>query len=652
MPIQERDVPAKVKEGAVTPITSLDAWRRTWMGAANDPDSFWLRQAKETLRWMKAPTIGCEGSFYHMEQPIRWFSDGQLNVTESCLDRHVETRPDAPAIVWETDEPQDAVTWSYRKLAEEVSRIANALKSLGVKKGDRVVLYMGMVPEAMATMLACARIGAPHSVIFGGFSSDAIRSRVLDSGAKVLVTQDESLRGGRRIRLKDTVDKALLEDVGVEHVLVFVRTGAEINMVPNRDIAWNDLVPKQSTTCPAERMDAEDPLYILYTSGSTGKPKGLVHTCGGYATFIGYTHRTVFDIRPDDVFLCTADVGWVTGHSYTVYAPLINGCATVLFESTPTYPDAGRYWDAVERHKITILYTAPTALRTLAAKDDDYVHRHDLSSLRILGTVGEPINPEAWNWYYDVVGKGECTIVDTWWQTETGGICISPIAPATPVRPGCATLPLPGIQPHVLAADGRILRGPAEGALCIAAPWPGIARTIYGNHERYVSTYFSTHKGFYFAGDGCRRDENGNFWVTGRIDDVINVSGHRIGTAEIESVLLRIDELAESAVVGYPHPIKGQGVCAYMVLGEGIQATEALQDRIQHELRAGIGAHARIDLFEFVDELPKTRSGKIMRRILRKLAEGIVDDLGDTSTLADASVVDTLVQRVNERKSS
>lgn len=648
MTILAREVPDNVRRNAATPINSLDAWRETWMRAANDPNRFWLTEAQENVRWMTPPTIGVEGDFHTIgDAPIRWFSDGVLNITETCLDQHVETRPQDVAIIWEADEPEDLREITYQELYDDVCRLANALKSLGVQKGDRVLAYMGIVPESVVAMLACARIGAVHSLVFGGFSSEAIRSRITDCGARVVITQDEGRRGGRPIPLKATVDQALEADLGVEYVIVYERTGNDVSMQRGRDIAWSEIVGEQPAICAPEPMASEDPLFIMYTSGSTGAPKGLVHTCGGYVTYVGYTHRTVFDIRPGDVHLCSADTAWITGHSYAVYGPLINGCTTVIFEPPPTYPDAGRYWATVERHNVNIVYTAPTALRTLAAQDQSYIDAYDLSSLRVLGTVGEPINLEAWNWYYDVVGKGRCTIVDTWWQTETGGICISPIAPATPVKPGCATLPLSGIEANVLDASSRVIKGPGEGALCISAPWPGMARTIYGDHERYHSTYFKEYPGHYYSGDGCRRDSQGYYWVTGRVDDVINVSGHRMGTAEFEAALLHVEEILETAVVGIPHAVKGQGVCAYIVVRDGVVADAALEEKVQHYVRKHIGAHARVDVVHFVDALPKTRSGKIMRRILRQIARGRIDDFGDTSTLADATVVENLVRQLN-----
>src|SRR5690625_1871299 len=634
-----RAVPENVRQGAVTPLNSLHAWRETWMQSVNDPDAFWLQEAREQIRWMRAPTRGCQGDFYSVQDaPIRWFADGVLNITESCLDRHVETQPDAIALLWEADDERDRRAITYQELLDDVCRLANGLRSLGVKKGDRVVAYMGIVPESVVVMLACARIGAVHSLIFGGFSSDAIESRIHDSGARVVITQDQGRRGGKPIPLKETMDVALQDAPEVAHVIVFERTHAQVLWTAERDISWHALLQDQPTVCAPEPMAAEDPLFLMYTSGSTGKPKGLIHTCGGYATYVGYTHRTVFDARPGDVHMCTADTAGITGHSYTVYGPLLNGVTTVIFEPTPTYPDAGRLWRAVETHRVNVLYTAPTALRTLAAADDRFVLDYDRSSLRILGSVGEPINAEAWNWYYDVVGNGQCTIVDTWWQTETGGICISPIGPATPVKPGCATLPLPTIQPAIVDEQGHAQFGPAEGALCIRAPWPAMARTIHGDHARYYQTYFAPYPGYYFSGDGCRRDSDGYHWVTGRIDDVINVSGHRMGTAEFESALLEVKELTESAVVGYPHATKGQGVCAFLVARPHISISSAFEEKIQRHIRAHIGAHARIDRFEFVSDLPKTRSGKIMRRILRNIAAG-KSDFGDVSTLADADVV-------------
>ncbi|MCB9762137.1 MAG: acetate--CoA ligase [Alphaproteobacteria bacterium] len=640
-------VPARVREGSVSPIQDLNDWRRAWLQARNDPDGFWLEQAR-ALRWRRLPSEGLVGGYDTVrEGPFSWFHDGILNVTESCVDRHAEATPDKVAILWEGDAPGEVRRITYAELSAMVNRCANALARLGLKKGERAILYMGMVPEAAVAMLACARLGAVHSVVFGGFSAEALRDRVRDCGAELVITQDEGRRGGRSVPLKAVTDAALEGEHGVKKVLVFRRTGAKVGWTAHRDVWWHEVVDAASPEHEAVACGAEDPLFILYTSGSTGRPKGLVHTCGGYLTYASYTHRVVFDLRPDDVYACLADVGWITGHSYIVYGPLANGATTLMFESTPLYPDAGRYWDVVERHKVTIFYTAPTAIRALAAQGDDFVTRHDRSSLRVLGTVGEPINPDAWRWYFDVVGEGRCNIVDTWWQTETGGILIAPIAPATPTRPGSATLPLPGVRPQLLDPDGRELRGPSQGLLCIAEPWPGQARTVWGDHARYVATYYAMFPGRYFTGDGCLRDADGYHWITGRVDDVLNVSGHRMGTAEFESALVGIEEIAEAAVVGYPHPVKGQGVFAWLVLQEGEECSQALLQRCQTTLRVRIGAHARVDRFQVVPGLPKTRSGKVMRRILRKLAEGRGDELGDVSTLADAEVVSAILSAIS-----
>ena len=555
-----RPMPSACAAGSVSEIQTLDQWRERWMRAWRDPDGFWLEQARRRLSWRQQPTKGLEGDFSSVvDAPLRWFADGRLNVTESCLDQHLAARGDKVAIIWEADEPGEGRSITYSALHVEVERAAAALRAADVKPGDRVIIYMGMVPEAAVAMLACARVGAVHSVVFGGFSAEALRDRVLDCDAKLILTQDEGLRGGRTIPLKATVDQAL--SVGahpVTQVWVFQRTGADVKLQPGRDLTWTDaMVAGEGADGAAEVLDAESPLFILYTSGSTGRPKGLVHTSGGYLTWASFTHAEVFDLREDDVYACVADVGWITGHSYIVYGPLANGATTLMFESTPLYPDAGRYWDLVARHGVTIFYTAPTAIRALTAKGDHFVDAHDRSSLRVLGTVGEPINPEAWLWYADVVGQGRCAVVDTWWQTETGGICITPVAPATPTKPGSATLPNPGVVPELLSEDGRVLVGAAEGRLCLSQPWPGVARTVWGDHPRYIDTYFSAFPGRYFTGDGCRRDADGYYWITGRVDDVLNVSGHRIGTAEIEAVLVTVDGVAEAGVVGYPHAIKG-----------------------------------------------------------------------------------------------
>ncbi|MFT4623712.1 MAG: acetyl-CoA synthetase [Myxococcota bacterium] len=639
-------VPARVRAGSSSSIQTLDDWRAAWMDARNDPDAFWLDETRSRLSWEVEPTVGLGGSFHDVaDAPLTWFADGRLNVTATCLDQHLEARGDKIAILWEGDEPGLTRTLTYRELHAEVCRAAGALRALGVQKGERVILYMGMVPEAAIAMLACARLGAVHSVVFGGFSAEALRDRVRDCGASVVVTQDEGLRGRRTIPLKATCDAALEGEHGVKRVLVVRRTGAPVAWDVGRDVWWHQAVAGQPPTLPAVVCAAEDPLFILYTSGSTGRPKGLVHTCAGYLTWASYTHEVVFDLREDDVYACVADVGWITGHTYIVYGPLANGATTLMFESTPLHPDAGRYWDVVERHRVSIFYTAPTAIRALAAQGDAFVTQYDRSSLRVLGTVGEPINPDAWRWYHDVVGEGRCAVVDTWWQTETGGICITPIAPATPTKPGSATLPNPGILPVLLDDAARPLVGPGEGRLCLAQPWPGLARTVWGDHERYVATYFTAFPGYYFTGDGCRRDSDGYYWITGRVDDVINVSGHRMGTAEFEAVLVSLDAVAEAGVVGFPHPVKGQGVYAYVVLqpeAAGADESELLV-AITAACRAQIGAHARVDLVQVVPGLPKTRSGKVMRRILRKVAEGAPEALGDVSTLADPDVVDAIV---------
>jgi acetyl-CoA synthetase len=635
-------VPARVREGAVTPIRDLDSYTTFHQRAAQEPDAFWLEVSKQYVHWDKPPTKGLVGSFRTIaDAPLTWFADGQLNVTETCVDRHLASRADKTAILWEGDQPGQVRRISYQELSQLVNKAANALTKLGVGKGDRVVLYMGMVPEAAVAMLACARIGAIHSVVFGGFSSDALRDRIDDSEARVVITQDLGLRGGKKVPLKATVDAAVQNSQTVQKVLVVKRVEDEVAFQAGRDVWWHDALASESDEHDAVIVEAEHPLFILYTSGSTGRPKGLVHTSGGYLTYVAYTHATVFDLRESDVYACVADVGWITGHSYIVYGPLANGATTLMFESVPTYPDAGRYWDMVQRHKISIFYGAPTALRTLAAESTDFVTRYNRSSLRVLGTVGEPINPDAWRWYYDVVGEGRCTVVDTWWQTETGGIAISPIAPATPTKPGSATRPLPGIVPSLRSPEGKLVEGPGEGLLCLDQPWPGQARTVWRDHSRFVATYFSQQPGLYFTGDGARRDDDGDYWITGRIDDVINVAGHRMGTAEFESAVASVHTVAEVAVVGFPHERKGQGVYAFVVAQHGKTVEPASLDAACRSL---IGAHAKLDVFKIVPGLPKTRSGKVMRRILRKLAEGTADELGDLSTLSDPGLVDALRQ--------
>jgi acetyl-CoA synthetase len=639
-----REVPERVSLGSDGQISSMAAYFETYSHALSNLDAFWLSIAHSRILWRKEPSIGLIGSFSEISNsPLSWFQDGELNVTETCLDGNLQSRSSKNAIIWEGDEPGENRKITYEELHREVCQASNALLELGVSKGDRVIIYMGMVPEAAISMLACARIGAIHSVVFGGFSSESLRDRVLDCESKVVITQDEGMRGGKKISLKDVCDEALSEHNPVESVIVFRRTGGVVGWDDSRDIWWDEIVSKQSVECSAVICNSEDPLFILYTSGSTGKPKGLVHTCGGYISYVSYTHATVFDLREDDIYACVADVGWITGHSYIVYGPLANGATTMMFESIPTYPDAGRYWDLVERFGISVFYTAPTAIRALAAQGDKFVRAYDRSSLRVLGTVGEPINPDAWNWYYDVVGEGQCNIVDTWWQTETGGICISPIANVTPTTGGSATLPLPGILPVLRDSEGGEIIGEGDGLLYISEPWPGQARTIWGDHQRFSSTYFSESDGLYFTGDGCRRDSDGYHWITGRVDDVINVSGHRMGTAEFESLLVGHSSVAEASVVGFPHPIKGTGVYSYVVLQPEKVWTQDIESELNLLCRKQIGSHAKVDLFQNVPGLPKTRSGKVMRRILRKVAEGEPDSLGDISTLADPSVVKAII---------
>ncbi|MEQ1568660.1 MAG: acetate--CoA ligase [Myxococcota bacterium] len=636
-------VPDRVRHGSPSPIHTREQYLDAAARAAADPSGFWLHEAHRRLEWDRSPTVGLEGGYHTIaDGPFQWFRDGKLNVTTNCVDRHLATRADKVAILWEGDEPGTTRKLTYRDLHREVCRAANALTDLGVESGDRVVIYMGMIPEAAVAMLACARIGAVHSVVFGGFSAESLRDRVIDSGAKVLITQDEGRRGGKIVPLKRVADEALV-GLEVSKVLVYRHTGNKVGWVGGRDVWWQDVVPGAGDENLAVSVDAEHPLFVLYTSGSTGKPKGLLHTTGGYLLWAAWTTQVTFDLREDDVFACMADVGWVTGHSYIVYGPLANGATSLMFESIPTYPDAGRYWDVVQRHRITVFYTAPTALRALAAFGDAPVTKYDRSSLRVLGTVGEPINPDAWRWYHEVVGQSRCTVVDTWWQTETGGHLITPIAPVTPPKPGSATLPLPGVLPVILDEKDRVLIGPGEGKLCLAHPWPGQARTVWGDHPRFVSTYFAMYPGYYFTGDGVRRDSDGYYWITGRVDDVINVSGHRMGTAEFESALVSADEVAEAGVVGYPHDMKGQGVWAYIVLQPGTAPTPDLPGKLNGICRTAIGAHAKVDVFQFVPGLPKTRSGKVMRRILRKVAEGLPEQLGDITTLADPSVVEAIV---------
>jgi acetyl-CoA synthetase len=611
--------------------------------ADKDPEAYWRAMAAR-LDWILPPTEIKDVSFNKADFHIRWYADGTLNVAVNCLDRHLPAKANEPAIIWEGDEPGETRTLTYGELHAEVCRMANVLKANGVRKGDRVTIYMPMIPETPAAMLACARIGAVHSVVFAGFSAESLSGRILDCDSRFVITADEGLRGGRKVHLKANVDEALKDCPKVDKVLVVERTGAAVPMVPGRDLSWKAERAKASPNCPAESVGAEDPLFILYTSGSTGKPKGVLHTSGGYLTWASWTHAMVFDYRPGEVYWCAADVGWVTGHSYIVYGPLSNGAISLMFEGIPTYPTASRYWEVVDRHKVEILYTAPTGIRALMREGDEPVKRTSRASLRLLGTVGEPINPEAWLWYHRVVGDGRCPIVDTWWQTETGGMLITPLPGATALKPGSATKPLPGIKPVIVDEKGTPLEGATQGNLCLADSWPGQMRTVYGDHERFFQTYFSTYPGLYFTGDGCRRDEDGYYWITGRVDDVINVSGHRLGTAEIESALVAHHDVAEAAVVGFPHDLKGQGIYAFVTLKAGVPPTDHLRRELVMWVRKEIGGIAAPDHLQWAPGLPKTRSGKIMRRILRKIAENDMSNLGDISTLADPSVVDDLVK--------
>ena len=606
-----------------------------------DPTTYWLDQAK-CLTWIKPPTIAQQGDF-NGDVKVSWFADGTLNASVSCLDRHLATRGDQTAIIWESDDPNVSEKVTYRDLFARVCRFANALKALGAKKGDRVCIYLPMVVEAAVAMLACARIGAIHTVVFGGFSPDSLANRIQDAEVKILITADEGRRGGRKVPLKTNADAAVALCPTIEHVIVVKVTGGTVPMHAGRDHDYATICAAALPDCAPVEMNAEDPLFILYTSGSTGKPKGALHTTAGYMVWAAFTHRTVFDYRDGEVYWCTADVGWVTGHTYIVYGPLANGATTLMFEGVPTWPDASRFWQVVDKHDVNIFYTAPTAIRSLMREGTGPVEKTSRKSLRILGSVGEPINPEAWLWYYRNVGDSRCPIVDTWWQTETGGILISPLPGAIAQKPGSATLPLPGVFPCLLDADGKLLEGATDGLLCISQSWPGMMRTIYGDHERFVQTYFSTFKGYYFTGDGARRDSDGYYWITGRVDDVINVSGHRMGTAEVESALVAHPLVAEAAVVGFPHEIKGQGIYAYVTLNSGVEPTDALRKELVAWVRKEIGPIAAPDAIQWAPGLPKTRSGKIMRRILRKIAANEIDGLGDTSTLADPGVVTDLV---------
>jgi acetyl-CoA synthetase len=621
-------------------------YAEAWRGVISDSQAFWRAQAQR-LDWIKPFTTVKDVSFKLEDFRIRWFADGVLNVSANCIDRHLATRRDTVAIIWEGDDPKDSRKITYGELHAQVCRMANVLKAHGVKKGDRVTLYLPMIPEAAYAMLACARIGAVHSVVFAGFSPDSLSGRINDCASTVVITADEGLRGGKRVPLKANVDAALEQAPGVTSVLVVARTGADLPMKAGRDFAYAAEAAKVSADCPPEPMGAEDPLFILYTSGSTGKPKGVLHTTGGYLFWAAWTHSLVFDCRPGDIYWCTADVGWVTGHSYIVYGPLANGATTLMFEGIPTYPTSSRFWEVIDKHQVEIFYTAPTAIRALMREGEAPVKRTARTSLRLLGSVGEPINPEAWLWYHRVVGDGRCPIVDTWWQTETGGILISPLPGATDLKPGSATKPLPGVFLEIVDAEGLPQEGPTEGNLCITDSWPGQMRTVYGDHQRFLETYFTTYPGKYFTGDGCRRDEDGYYWITGRVDDVLNVSGHRLGTAEIESALVSHPGVAEAAVVGYPHEIKGQGIYCYVTLKLGIEPTDALKTELRDWVRREISAIAAPDVIQWAPGLPKTRSGKIMRRILRKIAENDTSNLGDISTLADPSVVEDLVRNRN-----
>ncbi len=630
-------------------LTTKAQYDEMYARSINDPEGFWAEQAQR-LDWIRAPTKIKNTSYEYPNISIKWFEDGVLNVSANCIDRHLETRGDQVAILWEGDTPGTDGKVTYRELYERVCRYANVLKANGVKKGDRVTIYMPMVPDTAVAMLACARIGAVHSVIFGGFSPDSIAGRINDCDSKIVLTADEGRRGGKTIALKKNVDEALLKAPGVSKVIVVKVTGGHVHMHEGRDVWYEEAAKEVSAECPPEPMNAEDPLFILYTSGSTGKPKGVLHTTGGYLVWGSLTHQLSFDYRDGDIFWCTADVGWVTGHTYIVYGPLANGATTLMFEGIPSYPDAGRFWHIVEKHKVNIFHTAPTAIRALMGAGSQYPDRHDMPTLRTLGTVGEPINPEAWLWYYKHVGKERCSIVDAWWQTETGGHMIAPFPGAIATKPGSATVPFFGVQPVVLSPEGKLQeQTKAEGVLAIKDSWPGQMRTVYGDHERFVQTYFTQYKGYYFTGDGCRRDEDGYFWITGRVDDVLNVSGHRLGTAEVESALVAHPKVSEAAVVGYPHDIKGQGIYCYVTLMAGQHGDDALKTELRNWVRREIGAIASPDMIQFSPGLPKTRSGKIMRRILRKIAENDYGALGDTSTLADPTVVEDLVANRQNR---
>jgi acetyl-CoA synthetase len=638
-------VPPEWKTRAYVDRRSYD---EMYARSLREPDIFWAEQARR-IDWIKPFTKVKNVSWDPDDLHIKWFEDGALNVAANCVDRHLAKRGDQTAILWEGDDPKESRAITYRELHAEVCRFANVLKDHGVRKGDRVTIYLPMIPEAAYAMLACARIGAVHSVIFAGFSPDSIAGRIQDCASTIVLTADEGLRGGKPIPLKKNTDEALTKCPDVNTVIVVKRTGGAVEMKAGRDIWYHDAAAKAAADCPAEAMGAEDPLFILYTSGSTGKPKGVLHTSGGYLMYAAFTHQYVFDYHDGDIYWCTADVGWVTGHSYIVYGPLANGATTLMFEGVPNHPSTSRFWEVIDKHGVNVFYTAPTAIRALMRDGEAPVKKTSRASLRLLGSVGEPINPEAWLWYHRVVGDGRCPIVDTWWQTETGGILISPLPGATDLKPGSATKPLFGIQPQLVDADGKVLEGAASGNLVLLDSWPGQMRTVYGDHQRFVDTYFKTYRGKYFTGDGCRRDEDGYYWITGRVDDVINVSGHRLGTAEVESALVAHKDVAEAAVVGYPHDIKGQGIYAFVTLKAGVEPSDALNAELKAWVSKEISPIARPDVIQFAPGLPKTRSGKIMRRILRKIAEGDISNLGDTSTLADPSVVDDLVKNAAKK---
>ena len=642
------DVPAEWRKRAFVDDAK---YKEMYDRSIKDPNGFWAEQAKR-IDWIKPFSKVKNASYAPNNVSIKWFEDGTLNACHNCVDRHLAKRGDQTAILWEGDDPKDDKKLTYKQLHAEVSRFANVLKARGVKKGDRVTIYMPMIPEAAVSILACARIGAIHSVIFGGFSPDSIAGRIEDCKSTCIVTADEGLRGGRKIPLKANVDEACKKAGGVTSIIVIKRTNAAVNMEKGRDVYYDDIAKTVPADCPCEEMKAEDPLFILYTSGSTGKPKGVLHTTGGYLVYTSITHQYVFDYHDGDIYWCTADVGWVTGHSYIVYGPLSNGAISLMFEGVPNYPTTSRFWEVCDKHKVNIIYTAPTAIRALMQGGDGPVKKTSRKILRLLGTVGEPINPEAWEWYYHVVGEGRCPIVDTWWQTETGGILITPLPGATKLKPGSATRPFFGVQPEIVDAEGRVQNGATSGNLCIADSWPGQMRTVYGDHQRFIDTYFKTYPGKYFTGDGCRRDADGYYWITGRVDDVINVAGHRLGTAEVESALVAHAKVSEAAVVGYPHDIKGQGIYAYVTLMAGEAPSEELRKELVAWVRKEIGPIASPDLIQFAPGLPKTRSGKIMRRILRKIAEDEYGNLGDTSTLADPAVVDDLVNNRQNKKAA